>query len=167
MHQIDAPSAHLPVRDPRRLLAADIRLGVVLVGAALLGAAACGSADSGGRDAVPETPVYVLNLHGAEQGRPDRRPRDLVVSEFTALSEVSWHSWGPTRAAGEGRLTGSWCLPGCADTPYDATVTLSGVVPVRGKGYFTRYEITADVPPDLRERADLKGVMPTPESAVG
>ncbi|WP_055479163.1 hypothetical protein [Sphaerimonospora mesophila] len=167
MHLIDAPSAHLPVREPRRVLPADIRLGVVLVSAALLGVAACGSTGSGGSDAVSETPVYVLNLHDAEQGRADRRPRDLVVSEFTALNGVTWHSWGPTRAAGEGRLSGSWCLPGCADTPYDATVTLSGVVPVRGKGYFTRYEITADVPPDLREQADLRGVIPTPESTVG
>jgi hypothetical protein len=48
------------------------------------------------------------------------------------------------------------------DRPYEATVTLSNVSPVKGKGYFTKYEITAQVPEDQRDKADLTGTLPTP-----
>ncbi|MFC0864092.1 hypothetical protein ACFHYQ_17495 [Sphaerimonospora cavernae] len=172
MRLIDAPSAHLSMPDPRRVSPSAAGLGTVFVSAVLvsavtLGAVACGStgtAQPDGRRAIPETPVYVMNLYAAEQGRADQRPADLVISEFTTLNGVTWRTWGPTRAIGTGGLSGSWCLPACADTPYAATVTLSGVVPVRGKGYFTRYEIVADLPLDLREQADLRGSVPGPES---
>ncbi|GAA1300027.1 hypothetical protein Psi02_21910 [Planotetraspora silvatica] len=123
----------------------------------------CGSPGSAtGAEDGAETPIYVLNFHGAEEGRSDQRPGDLTVSEFSTLNQVVWQSWGPTRAAGAGKLTGTWCLPACMDNPYEATVTLSNVSPVRGKGYFTKYEITARVPEDQRDRADLTGTLPTP-----
>lgn len=160
MRLIDAPLAHLP-----RL---GIRLGAVLagagsVGALLFGVGGCGS--TGDRAAVTGATVYVMNFHGTEQGRADYRPRDLVLSEFTTLNAMTWRSWGPARAVGTGRLSGSWCLPTCSDAPYQATVTLSHVVPARGKGYFTRYEITAaGLPRDQVDRAVLEGALPTPES---
>ncbi|MEW9530448.1 hypothetical protein [Microbispora sp. NPDC049125] len=110
-----------------------------------------------------QPPVYVLNLHGAEKsGRPDQRPARLVLSEFSSMSGVTWHTWGPTRATGAGKLSGTWCLPQCMDTPYDAEVTLSNVMPVKGKGYFTRYRIESDLPQAQRPDADLSGVLPTP-----
>ncbi|WP_182907224.1 hypothetical protein [Microbispora sp. H13382] len=141
----------LPVRLPVRLFVTASALAAALGG--------CGSAPT---DPPPETPVYVLNLRDSERGRPDQRPANLVLSEFSTMSAVTWRTWGPTRATGAGKLSGTWCLPECADAPYDATVTLSSVIPVKGKGYFSRYAVTADVPVRHRPEADLSGVLPTP-----
>ncbi|MCT9931925.1 hypothetical protein N5079_17110 [Planotetraspora sp. A-T 1434] len=124
-----------------------------------LGATACGSS---GTAVATATEVYVLNFYGAEQGRADQRPADLVLSEFSTLNKVTWRTWGPTRASGAGNLSGTWCLPHCLDKPYAATVTLSSIVPVKGKGYFARYEITAKLPPGEKGKADLSGTLPTP-----
>ncbi|GAA4589015.1 hypothetical protein GCM10023194_42120 [Planotetraspora phitsanulokensis] len=138
-------------------------LCLLTVGLVAPAATSCGSPGSAtGADDGTEIPVYVLNFHGAEEGRSDQRPGDLTLSEFSTLNQVVWQSWGPTKAAGSGKLTGTWCLPGCMDRPYEATVTLSNVSPVKGKGYFTKYEITAPVPEELREKADLTGALPTP-----
>ncbi|GLW23466.1 hypothetical protein DI270_001105 [Microbispora triticiradicis] len=139
-----------------RLATTVTKLAVAVLGAGVSG---CGASQAG---PVAETPVYVLNLQGSEQGRPDQRPAILVLSEFTTISEVTWHSWGPTRAVGAGRLSGTWCLPACENAPYEATVTLSNVTPVRGKGYFSRYAVAAEVPPRQRPAADLSGMLPTP-----
>ncbi|MEU8275425.1 hypothetical protein ACFYOK_26415 [Microbispora bryophytorum] len=119
----------------------------------------CGPAPTG---PAAETPVYVLNLQNSERGRAEQRPANIVLSEFSTMSGVTWRTWGPTRATGAGRLSGTWCLPECADAPYAATVTLSSVIPVKGKGYFSRYAITADMPVLHRPEADLSGVLPTP-----
>ncbi|GAA4213357.1 hypothetical protein [Microbispora amethystogenes] len=133
---------------------------LAVAGAALAaGVSGCGASPAG---PAAETPVYVLNLRGSEQGRPDQRPAILVLSEFSTISAVVWRSWGPTRAVGAGKLSGTWCLPACEDAPYDATVTLSNVTPVRGKGYFSRYAVAAEVPVRQRPAADLSGVLPTP-----
>ncbi|GII53451.1 hypothetical protein Pth03_18400 [Planotetraspora thailandica] len=145
------PTMPVPVRVPVSRLPAAGVAGLLILGVAC---AAPGSAK--------EPPVYVLNLYGAEEGRSDQKPGDLTVSEFSTLNGVTWQSWGPTRAAGSGELTGSWCLPQCMDTPYTATVTLSNVAAVKGKGYFTKYEITAQLPQDQRDKADLTGTLPTP-----
>ena len=149
------------MRLPASLLATVTAFAVAVLGAAAFGAAVagCGSAPTG---SAAETPVYVLNFQGSERGRADQRPANLVLSEFSTMSGVTWRTWGPTRATGAGKLSGTWCLPGCADAPYDATVTLSSVIPVRGKGYFSRYAIRADVPLKHRPEADLAGVLPTP-----
>ncbi|TQS27855.1 hypothetical protein [Microbispora sp. KK1-11] len=122
-------------------------------------AGGCASAPAG---PAAETPVYVLNLQNSERGRAEQRPANLVLSEFSTMSGVTWRTWGPTRATGAGKLSGTWCLPECVDAPYAATVTLSSVIPVKGKGYFSRYAITADVPLRHRPEADLSGVLPTP-----
>ncbi|MEN3534799.1 hypothetical protein AAH991_06785 [Microbispora sp. ZYX-F-249] len=149
--RLPALPARLPARLPAGLLVTVSALAAVLGG--------CGSAPA---DPAAETPVYVLNFRDAERGRPDQRPANLVLSEFSAMSAVTWRTWGPTRATGAGKLSGTWCLPECADAPYDATVTLSSVIPVKGKGYFSRYAVTADVPARHRPEADLSGVLPTP-----
>ncbi|WP_182898312.1 hypothetical protein [Microbispora sp. H10830] len=131
----------------------------VTVTALCVAAGGCGAAPTG---PPAETPVYVLNLQNSERGRAEQRPANLVLSEFSTMSGVTWRSWGPTRATGAGRLSGTWCLPECADAPYAATVTLSSVIPVKGKGYFSRYAVTADVAVRHRPEADLSGVLPTP-----
>ncbi|GAA4561430.1 hypothetical protein [Planotetraspora kaengkrachanensis] len=148
-----------PISKTRRLAALCLLTAALVVPAAT----SCGSPGSatGAQDGT-EIPVYVLNFHGAEEGRSDQRPGDLTLSEFSTLSQVVWQSWGPTRATGAGKLSGTWCLPGCMDRPYEATVTLSNVSPVKGKGYFTKYEIVALVPEDQRDKADLTGALPTP-----
>ncbi len=110
-----------------------------------------------------ETPIYVLNLYGDENGRSDQRPQALVLSEFSTVNGISWQKWGPGGAVGVGRLSGTWCLPQCQDRPYEATVTLSAVTPFKGNGYFTKYAIKADLPAAQKEMADLKGALPTPE----
>ncbi|MFF4777114.1 hypothetical protein ACFY05_30075 [Microtetraspora fusca] len=134
----------------------------VLLCLAALGLAACAS--QAARTApVEETPIYVLNLYGDENGRSDQRPPALVLSEFSTVSGMSWQSWGPGRAVGVGRLSGTWCLPRCQNHPYNATVTLSNVVPYRGDGYFTRYAVKAHLPPAERKTADLKGALPAPQ----
>lgn len=135
-----------------------MRLPVALV-VLCLSAACSGSPSSGTATA---TPVYVFNFYGAEEGRTDQRPKDLVVSEFTTVNALTWKSWGPSRAVGTGKLSGTWCLPGCLDVPYSATVTLSNVTPVKGQGYFTKYQIEADVPAEQKDNADLVGVLQTP-----
>ncbi|MEV4460078.1 hypothetical protein [Microbispora sp. NPDC049633] len=147
------------MRLPARLLVTVSALAAALVAALAATLGGCGSAPT---EPVAETPVYVLNFRDSERGRPDQRPANLVLSEFSTMSAVTWRTWGPTRATGAGKLSGTWCLPECADAPYDATVTLSSVIPVKGKGYFSRYAVTADVPVRHRPEADLSGVLPTP-----
>jgi hypothetical protein len=135
-----------------------MRLPIAL--AVLCLSAACGASPSSGT--ATATPIYVFNFFGAEDGRTDQRPRDLVVSEFSTINGLTWQSWGPSRAVGMGKLSGTWCLPECLDKPYDARVTLSNVIPVKGQGYFTKYRIEAKLPADQKETADLSGVLQTP-----
>ncbi|MEV8631680.1 hypothetical protein AB0395_08490 [Streptosporangium sp. NPDC051023] len=149
---------------------------IVTVVVALLGlmSAACGAGVSQvaplGEEPVahvvsPEAePVYVINLYGAEDGRPDQRPANLVVSEFSTLKGITWRSWGPGRAVGSGKLSGTWCLPACQTNPYDATITLSKVKKVGGKRYFTRFDIGGDFPQPDSFDDTLRGALPLPLS---
>ncbi|GAA1013448.1 hypothetical protein Aple_054310 [Acrocarpospora pleiomorpha] len=111
---------------------------------------------------TPPTTVYVFNSFGEEEGRPDQRPADLVVSEFSSLSKLTWRNWGPETAVGAGKLSGSWCLPECLDKPYDATVTLSSIKMAQGQAYFSKYDIQVDLPVAQQEGADLNGTLATP-----
>ncbi|MFF3668360.1 hypothetical protein [Microtetraspora malaysiensis] len=134
--------------------------------------AACGQSagESASAGTTPEavvatsptaSPVYVRNLYGAEQGRDDSSPENLVLSEFSSMNGITWTSWGPDQAVGTGALSGSWCLPGCTEKPYEATVTLSGVATVRGTRYFTQFAVDGDFPkPDPADT--LAGSLPTP-----
>ncbi|GII93477.1 hypothetical protein [Sinosporangium siamense] len=102
--------------------------------------------------------VRVWNLHGNERGRADQRPANLVLSEFTSMNGLRWSTWGPDRAVGNGKVSGTWCLPGCASRPYAATVTLSDV----RRGYFTRFEVGGTFPRPERRADTLTGTLPTP-----
>ncbi|GLX02914.1 hypothetical protein [Microtetraspora sp. NBRC 16547] len=155
---------------------------VIAAAVAVLGmAAACGQGgsaptpkgeESAGRPGAEPTvtattsqaapPIYVRNLHGAEAGRDDQRPANLVLSEFSVLNGITWKSWGPDRAVGTGGLSGSWCLPGCLKKQYEATVTLSGVTTVKGTRYFTRFDVDGDFPKPGDPADALVGSLPTP-----
>lgn len=106
--------------------------------------------------------VYVLNLHGAEEGRADRRPKRLVLSEFSAMKGIVWTRWGPENATGTGELSGTWCLPGCQERPYTATITLGGVKKVKGRRYFTAFGVDGDFTKPAETADTLTGTLPTP-----
>ncbi|MEV0422770.1 hypothetical protein AB0I09_31515, partial [Streptosporangium canum] len=130
-----------------------------------------GIVGAGSGTAVAETgatapgPIYVFNLYGAEEGRADRRPANLVASEFTSLSELTWKRWGPYAAVGTGKLSGTWCMPGCQEEPYTATILLGGTRTVNGKRYFTRFGITGDFPKPEEHVDTLIGNLPKPKQA--
>ncbi|MFF4418948.1 hypothetical protein ACFYY8_41000 [Streptosporangium sp. NPDC001559] len=111
-----------------------------------------------------ESGVYVINLYGAEEGEPARRPANLVASEFSTLKGITWRSWGPEEAVGGGRLSGTWCLPGCQARPYEATITLSKARKVGGRRYFTKFDITGDFPRPDSPKDTLSGTLPLPFS---
>ncbi|MEV4247028.1 hypothetical protein AB0J63_26895 [Streptosporangium canum] len=130
-----------------------------------------GIVGAGSGTAVAETgasapgPIYVFNLYGAEEGRADRRPANLVASEFSSLSELTWKKWGPYAAVGTGKLSGTWCMPGCQEEPYTATILLGGTRTVNGKRYFTRFGITGDFPKPEEHVDTLIGNLPKPKQA--
>ncbi|MFC3994614.1 hypothetical protein ACFOVU_01705 [Nocardiopsis sediminis] len=98
--------------------------------------------------------VFVFNTYGDEPGRPDREPAGLTASEFTTFTGLTWRTWEPDSAEARGRLSGTWCLPGCQDRPYEVVVELTEPQDVEGTEYFTTYEITdsGDLPEDMRQR---------------
>jgi hypothetical protein len=64
----------------------------------------------------------------------ETEPSDITVAAdgATFLKNLTWSGWGTATAMGTGILEGDNCIPNCAegsDTPYDATVTLSGLAP--------------------------------------
>ncbi|GHH66085.1 hypothetical protein GCM10017673_11250 [Streptosporangium violaceochromogenes] len=110
----------------------------------------------------PAGQVYVLNLHGTEEGRADRRPANLVLSEFSTVRGVTWTRWGPRNATGTGELSGTWCLPRCQERPYTATITLGGVKKVKGRSYFTTFSVDGDFTKPAETADTLTGTLPTP-----
>ncbi len=147
---------------------------IVAVVVALLGlmSAACGSGVAQAAPSEvepvaqavdrPAEPVYVINLYGNEEGVAEQRPVNLVASEFSTVKGITWRSWGPARAVGAGKLSGTWCLPNCLEHPYDATITLSKVRKVNDKRYFTRFDIAGDFPEPDQPDDRLTGSLPLP-----
>ncbi|WP_283139062.1 hypothetical protein [Rhizohabitans arisaemae] len=105
--------------------------------------------------------VYVFNFWKNERGATHTQPKGLVVSEFTTLNDVVWSEWGSDRAVAKGLVSGVWCLPGCLDDPYSATVTLSQPVSVKGRFYYSRYKIDTRLPAGVTTN-DLEGPLQTP-----
>ncbi|MFI6502125.1 hypothetical protein [Nonomuraea typhae] len=82
-------------------------------------------------------PVYVI----AYMGDALQRPRDFALTEFSGMTDVRWKSWGQASAVGEGKLSGSWCIPKC-DIP--ATITLTRLQWMERTGYYSRFTVTTD-----------------------
>ncbi|MFC7306183.1 hypothetical protein ACFQVC_18415 [Streptomyces monticola] len=102
-------------------------------------------------------PVYVADA----MGQPLRRPTSVGLTEFTGLSDLRWGDWGGATARATGKLSGNWCLPGCAEKPYDVTVTLSGLEKQERVAYYRRATIVPDRPEELPPSAvkvQLQGI---------
>ena len=98
--------------------------------------------------------VFVYNTYGDERGSADREPEGLTASEFTTFTELDWSTWSDESAEGEGRVSGTWCLPECQDDPYGVTVELHGPEDVDGRDYYTAYTLTdtGNLPEDMHKR---------------
>ncbi|SDL05946.1 hypothetical protein [Streptomyces indicus] len=94
-------------------------------------------------------PVYVAD----SMGQPLRRPTSVGLSELVTVSGLKWHSWGGPAAEASGKLSGPWCLPGCAEKPYDVTVTLSGLQQQERVAYYRRATVVPDDPAALPAEA--------------
>ncbi|WP_327087999.1 hypothetical protein OIE66_37665 [Nonomuraea sp. NBC_01738] len=118
-----------------------MRRAFALVGLALV--TACGAGSAGvrveGTAPPPGKPVYVM----AYMGDPLQRPATFALTEFSSISNVRWTSWGGGQAVGEGEVSGTWCLPGCLDHGYPATITLSGLTWLERTGYYGRFTVTS------------------------
>ncbi|MBB0244619.1 hypothetical protein FNQ90_11020 [Streptomyces alkaliphilus] len=115
--------------------------------------------------ASPDDPL-VFNYFGAEDGRADRAPDNLVLTEFSTLNEVTWESWGEEQAVGNGLLSGTWCLPECLDDPFPARVVLTDPEEINGDPYFTAFEVEITDPSGYSqqtiEAAETEGFLGRP-----
>jgi hypothetical protein len=109
--------------------------GIAIAATVTLGAAACGSSASHkateAKSATP-TPLPLLTmspLYG-DTGYSGRNPAQIDFSGDSGniVSGISWASWGPTQAVGNGIWMYQGCVPDCAsgsETPYPTTIALS------------------------------------------
>ncbi|MEV5979179.1 hypothetical protein [Streptomyces sp. NPDC052114] len=131
-----------PVRTT--LTACGAALAVVLVG---------GCGEPGGlrvegpalRPSKVTGPVYLADA----MGQPLQRPTSVGLTESVVLSALSWKEWGGPTARATGELGGEWCLPGCADRPYAATLTLSGLERQERVAYYRRATVEPVKPEEL------------------
>ncbi|MEU4999333.1 hypothetical protein [Streptomyces sp. NPDC021622] len=148
-----------------------------VVATALAGVAACGvlalqtahaSTSSGSAEQTARTAgvargsaaPYVVNHYGeenADNGRAERTPKNLVLSEFTSISGLHWKEWGTKEAVATGKVTGNWCLETCLDKPLKATVTLSDPKTVNGKKVFSTFTLKLAQGTGEYESEDLQG----------
>ncbi|WP_030673687.1 hypothetical protein [Streptomyces sp. NRRL B-1347] len=90
-------------------------------------------------------PVYVADA----LARPLQRPTVFGVTDDVAMSSLRWKDWGGPTARATGRLSGSWCLPGCGREPYEAMLTLSGVEREDSAAYYRRATVEPAKPEAL------------------
>ncbi|MEV8479691.1 hypothetical protein [Streptomyces sp. NPDC051173] len=134
-------------------------LGALALALGLLGAL-CGCAEPDGLKVEGPAPspspgtgtVYVSE--GA--GRPPlRSPATFTASGTVRLTGLRWSSWGGSTAEGTGKVGGAWCAPGCATVPYDARVTLGGLVRQDRSAYYSRATVDVEGLPS-EQRAELR-----------
>ncbi|WEB45307.1 hypothetical protein MOV08_42445 [Streptomyces yunnanensis] len=144
-------------------------LAAGLAGAAALGLSATAQAANGAVPAAPTKAVrtavtpYVINHFGeenADTGRAERRPRDLVLSEFTSIHQVDWKQWGAKEAVGTGQVTGTWCLDTCLTKPLKATISLSDPKVVNGKRVYSAFTLKLAGQQGTYDSEDLQGKRP-------
>ncbi len=72
------------------------------------------------------------------------RPSELETASDVRIDSLTWSSWGPDGAVGEGEMVARECQPTCAHgrtKTVPATVTLTGVRECRGRRYFEGAEV--------------------------
>ncbi|MFD4635137.1 hypothetical protein ACFVYR_36835 [Streptomyces sp. NPDC058284] len=108
-------------------------------------------------------PVYMADV----TGRPLQQPTVVRLSELVALTELSWRDWGGPTARATGKLRGTWCLPGCAKKPYDATLLLSGLERQDRVASYRRATVEPKAPEELPATAvnvQFQGIrLPVPD----
>ncbi|MDG4862067.1 hypothetical protein P8605_28395 [Streptomyces sp. T-3] len=141
------------------------RLALLSCGAALLAVAVSGCDGPQGlhvqgpaiSPSKVSGPVYVAD----SMGQPLRRPTAIGLTEFVTVSELRWGSWGEGTAHATGMLSGQWCLPGCAEKPYEVKVTLSGLEKQERVAYYRRATVEPVHPEELPKSAvkvQLQGI---------
>ncbi|MFJ2772068.1 hypothetical protein [Streptomyces sp. NPDC087300] len=90
-------------------------------------------------------PVYVADA----MGQPLQRPTGVGLTELVTVTGLSWRDWGGPTARATGKLSGEWCLPGCATKPYEATLTLSGLERQERVAYYRRATVEPKTPEEL------------------
>lgn len=102
-------------------------------------------------------PVYLADA----AGQPVQQPARVELTEAVTLSELSWRDWGGPTARATGKLGGTWCRPGCASRPYDATLTLSGLEEQERVAYYRRATVEpkkADELPAAAVNVQFQGI---------
>ncbi|RLU94641.1 hypothetical protein CTZ27_18170 [Streptomyces griseocarneus] len=120
-------------------------LGALVLTVGLL----CGCADPGGlkvsgpaqSPSAGTAPVYVSEGAGLS---PLRRPEAFTATGTVRLTGLRWASWGGPTAEGTGKVGGTWCMPACAGKPYEARVTLGGLVRQERSAYYSRAVVDVD-----------------------
>lgn len=119
-------------------------------------------AHSAGVAQTNNTP-YVVNHYGeenADQGKAERSPERLVLSEFTSARDLNWKQWNTKKAVATGKVTGMWCLDTCLDKPLKATLTLSDPKTVNGKKVFSSFTLKLADGSGAYDSEDLQGKRP-------
>lgn len=152
---------HTSISRKKAALAAGLTAAVLLGAFATSQAAdASGASSAAGRTSHAVAAPYVLNFYGeeyADTGHPERRPADLVLSEFTHINNVKWKQWGAKTAAGTGEVGGTWCLPACLDKPLKGTITLSDPKTVNGRTFYSAFTLKLSGNPGTYDSEDLQG----------
>ncbi|MFD9909337.1 hypothetical protein [Streptomyces sp. NPDC059063] len=129
------------------------RTALVVGGTALAAALTGGCADHDGlhvegpalKPSRISGPVYVADA----LAQPLQRPTVIGITDDVAMSSLRWKDWGGPTARATGKLSGTWCLPGCAREPYDATLTLSGAERDDAAAYYRRATVEPSRPEAL------------------
>ncbi|MFJ5803803.1 hypothetical protein [Streptomyces decoyicus] len=106
---------------------------------------------------------YVINHVGeenADQGKAERSPESLVLSEFTSVGDLNWKQWDAKKAVATGNVTGNWCLETCLDKPLKGTLTLSDPKTVNGKKVFSSFTLKLAGGSGAYDSEDLQGKHP-------
>ncbi|MEU7134698.1 hypothetical protein [Streptomyces sp. NPDC046261] len=127
-------------------------LGAAALAAGLLCGLLCGCADPGGLKVAGPAhtpsptagPVYVVEGPGRP---PLRGPASLEAGGSVRLTGLRWRSWGGPAAEATGTVSSG------RDTPYQARVTLSGLVRKDRSAYYSRATVVAAELPPERQRA--------------
>ena len=121
---------------PRRIAVAAIVSAVLVLSAAGASAAIRSTAHSAGTSSSP----VVFTCAGTDVSKPASFTT-TCADGYTYFSKMAWSTWGGTTARAKATFWENPCTPNCAasrEVSYAATVTLSKIVTVHGKRFYTK-----------------------------